>query len=351
MTKQFPINDAAQLAREIFRRAPAGLSGILAIILLMLAGSTSWFTVDPEEKAVVLRFGKINRTVGQGFQLKLPFGIEREYKVPVLRQLKEEFGFQSAANQDGQTQRLGFMGALENYSRTSLRGVDEESLMLTGDLNVADIEWVTQFTIVDPEKYLFSYRVHDQARHNNEAIDTFRDMNESVMRQVIGDHTINEVLTTGRSHIQSQVLQKLQALCSDYDLGIRVDQVILQDINPPESVKPAFNEVNEAEQEMHTSIERARAEYNKVIPRAEGEAESAIEAAKGYQQRRINEAEGDATAFKQIFEAYRQAPEVTRKRMYLETMQDVLGNAGSKTIIDHDLKGLLPMLNLDGKKK
>ena len=282
--------------------------------------------------------------------MKLPFGIEKEFKVPVLRQLKEEFGFRSTANEPV-NQRQSLWGTVQGIRSGYAEAVDPESLMLTGDLNVADIEWVTQFTIVDPEKYLFSYRVHDRPRSMNEAIDTFRDMNESVMRQVIGDHTINEVLTTGRSHIQSEVHQKLQRLCTEYELGVRVDQVILQDINPPESVKPAFNEVNEAEQEKDTSIEKARAEYNKVIPRADGEAKKAIESAEGYKEKRTNEAQGDAQAFLAIFEAYQKAPEVTRKRMYLETMEEVLGNAGSKTVIDHDLKGLLPMLNLDGNTK
>jgi membrane protease subunit HflK len=333
------MTDAHQQIQQILRRVPAGITGVLVIILLVLAGTTSWFTVDPEEKAVVLRFGEINRTVGQGFQFKWPFGFEKEYKVPVLRQLKVEFGFRT--NPPSTSNRA-------EYSLYNTSNYDAESLMLTGDLNIADIEWVTQFTIVDPEMYLFRYRVHN--RRKNEAIDTFRDMNEAVMRQVVGDHTINEVLTTGRSSIQSEVMQKLQSLCTEYELGIRVDQVILQDINPPESVKPAFNEVNEAEQEKDTSIEKARAEYNKVIPRASGEAKKSIESAEGYREKRINEAEGSATAFKAVFEAYQKAPEVTRKRMYLETMEEVLGRAGKKTIIDNDLSGILPLLNLDDVK-
>jgi membrane protease subunit HflK len=333
------MTDAQQQLQQLLRRIPAGISGVLVLILIILAGTTSWFTVDPEEQAVVLRFGKINRTVGQGFQVKWPFGFEREYKVPVLRQLKVEFGFRTNAPHPSNR---------AEYSQYNYENYDMESLMLTGDLNIADIEWVTQFTIVDPEKYLFSYRVHD--RRKNEAIDTFRDMNEAVMRQVIGDHTINEVLTTGRSSIQSEVMQKLQGLCTEYELGLRVDQVILQDINPPETVKPAFNEVNEAEQEKDTSIEKARAEYNKVIPKASGEAKKSIESAEGYREKRINEAEGNAIAFKTVFEAYMKAPEVTRKRMYLETMEEILSKAGKKTIIDTDLQGILPLLNLDEKK-
>lgn len=327
------MSDASKVAQELIRRVPAGIGGIVVIILVAIAGMTSWFTVDPEEKAVVLRFGEINRTVGQGFQLKMPFGIEREYKVPVLRQLKEEFGFRTSGG--------------DPRSQFDFANYDAESLMLTGDLNVADVEWVTQFTITDPEKYLFSYRVHDRPLRYNEAIMAFRDMNEAVMRQVVGDHTIIDVLTAGRSRIQSEVLLKLNKMCDDYELGVRVDQVILQDINPPEHVKPAFNEVNQAEQERDTSIEKARAEYNKIIPRASGEAAKSIATSEGYRQRRINEAKGDALAFNAIFKAYEEVPEVTRKRIYLETMEQVLKKAGRKIILDEDLTGVLPLLNLN----
>ena len=342
------MQDVSEQIREIIRRAPAGITGILIIILLVLAGSTSWFTVDPQEKAVVLRFGKINRTVGQGFQMKLPFGIEREFKVQVKRQLREEFGFRSEI-QEAQSHRQLEWGTHGLRGRQPVE--KSESLMLTGDLNVADVEWVTQFHISNPEMYLFKYRVHDRRDEYNEAFDTFRDMNEAVMRQVIGDHTVNEVLTSGREQIQSEVLHKLQELCTEYELGISVDQVILQDISPPDEVKPAFNEVNEAEQEKKISIENANAQYNKVIPKAEGEAKQAIQAAEGYYQRRVNEARGEAEAFKTVFEAYQKAPEVTRKRMYLETMQEILGKAGNKTIIDQEMTGLLPLLNLDAAKK
>ncbi len=331
------MSEVSQVAKELLRRVPAGIGGVVVAIIVAVAAMTSWFTVDPEEKAVVLRFGEINRTVGQGMQFKMPFGIEREYKVPVLRQLKEEFGFRTTAG--------------DPQSQFNFTSYDAESLMLTGDLNVADVEWVTQFTITDPEKYLFSYRVHDRPYRYNEAIMAFRDMNEAVMRQVIGDHTIIEVLTAGRSRIQSEVLVKLQNMCEEYDLGVRVDQVILQDINPPERVKPAFNEVNQAEQERDTTIENARAQYNKVIPRADGEAAKSIATSEGYSQRRVNEAKGDALAFDAIFKAYSEVPEVTRKRIYLETMEQVLQNAGRKIILDDEVSGVLPLLNLNQEGK
>ncbi len=327
------MSDASKVAKELLRRVPAGIGGVVALVLAVVAAMTSWFTVDPEEKAVVLRFGKINRTVGQGFQFKMPFGIEREFKVPILRQLKEEFGFRT--------------NAADPRSQYEYASYDAESLMLTGDLNVADVEWVTQFTIVEPEKYLFSYRVHDRPMRYNEAIMAFRDMNEAIMRQVIGDHTITEVLTIGRSRIQSVVQQKLQDMCEEYELGVRIDQVILQDINPPEIVKPAFNAVNQAEQKRNTMIEVARAEYNKVIEPLEGEAQNTIKTANGYKVRRINEARGDVAAFNALYPEYIKAPEATRKRMYLETMEQVLDKAGRKIILDDEVSGLLPLLNLN----
>jgi membrane protease subunit HflK len=329
------MSDAANIAKNVIQKIPAGIGGVVLLILVVVGVMTSWFTVDPEEEAVVLRFGKINGEVrGMGFQTKLPFGIDQEYKVPVLRQLKEEFGFRTVSSNSRSQYQYG-----GNH--------DAESLMLTGDLNVADVEWVTQFTIVDPKMYLFKYRVHDRRPQHNEAIMAFRDMNEAVMRQVVGDHTITEVLTSGRTLIQTKVIEKLQAMCKEYELGVRVDQVILQDINPPERVKPYFNKVNQAEQERDTLIERARAQYNQVIEPLEGEAEKSVATAKGFKERRINEAKGDASAFNSLFTEYMRAPEITRKRIYLETMKTVLNQAGRKIILDEDVSGILPLLNLN----
>ena len=298
------------------------------VIVLCLTSYTSVFTVDPEEKAVVLKFGEYDRMVDQGLHFKLPFYMEQEYKVPVQRQLKLEFGFRTAENETRQQYE---------QTRYSEDNYASESLMLTGDLNVASIEWVTQYKIADPVKYLFKVRNVDQ---------TFRDMNEAVLREIIGDRTINEVLTVGRGEIQNLAKEKLSKLCEDYTLGIVVSQVILQDVSPPDAVKPAFNEVNQAEQEKETTIQNALAAYNKEIPKAEGTALKTVEAAEGYAVKRVNEAKGAVSRFTQVFEEYEKAPGITRQRIYLETMQEIYQAVDRKIIIDESATGVLPLLNL-----
>ena len=305
------------------------MQAVVIVIVLCFTAYTSVFTVDPEEKAVVLKFGKEDRIVGQGLHFKLPFFMEQEYKVPVQRQLKLEFGFRTTGNETRQ-----------QYAQTQYSGGNyaTESLMLTGDLNVASIEWVTQYKIADPVKYLFKVRNVDQ---------TFRDMNEAVMREIIGDRTINEVLTIGRGEIQNLAMEKLSELCKEYTLGIVVSQVILQDVSPPEPVKPAFNEVNQAEQEKETTIQNALAEYNREIPKAEGTALKTVEAAEGYAVKRVNEAKGAVSRFTQVYEEYQKAPGITRQRIYLETMAEIYQAVDRKIIIDEDANGVLPLLNLN----
>lgn len=300
--------------------------GIVAVILIF----SSIFTVGPEEVGVILRFGKFTRTVESGLNFKLPFGIETVEKVPVERQLKLEFGFR--------TEEAGVR------TRYSQKNFQQESLMLTGDLNAAEVEWIVQFRISDPYKFLFKVR---------NAIQTFRDMNEAVMREVVGDRSVNEVLTIGRVEIANTVTQKLQELADQYETGIKVDQVVLQDVNPPEAVKPAFNEVNEAQQEKEKLINQARSEYNKIIPKAKGDADRTIEEARGYAVKRVNEAKGDASKFDAIFKEYLKAPEVTRQRIYLETMNDVMQKVGRKLITDENAAGILPLfqLNKEGNEK
>jgi membrane protease subunit HflK len=300
--------------------------GIVVIIFLF----SSIFTIGPEEVGVILRFGKFTRTVEPGLNFKLPFGIETLSKVPVERQLKQEFGFRTAE-----------AGVRTRYSE---REYQEESLMLTGDLNAAEVEWIVQFRIADPYRFLFKVR---------NATQTFRDMNEAIMREVVGDRSVNEVLTIGRVEIANTVTEKLQALCEQYETGIKVDQVVLQDVNPPDPVKPAFNEVNEAQQEREKLINQARSDYNRVIPRARGDAQRIIEEAKGYAIKRVNEAKGDGAKFNAIFREYAKAPEVTRQRIYLETMNDVLQKVGRKLITDDETAGILPLFDLskEGLKK
>lgn len=297
---------------------------IVAVILGLILVFTCWFTIDPEEVGVVLRFGSYNRTVNPGLNFKMPFGIETIYKVPVERQLKEEFGFRTIT-----------AGVRTQYSQ---REYQEESLMLTGDLNAAEVEWITQYRINDPYKFLFRVR---NARL------TFRDINEAVMREVIGDRTVNEVLTIGRQEIATAVALKLQDLCNQYETGIKVEQVVLQDVNPPDPVKPAFNEVNEAQQEREKLINEARSEYNRVIPKARGEADRAIEEAKGYAMERVNQASGDAARFNSVFKEYSRAKQVTWQRIYLETMESVLQKVGRKLITDENATGILPLFQFE----
>ena len=303
------------------------------ILVVAFTGYTSVFTVDPEERAVVLRFGKVDRDVGQGLHFKLPFFMDQEFKVPVQRQLKLEFGFRTPSEESE------FQGRFPSTAGGGLA----ESLMLTGDLNVANVEWVTQYSILDPAVYLFKVRNVDR---------TFRDMNEAVMREVVGDRTINEVLTTGRGEIQDEAMRKLQALvkAKAYTLGITVDRVILQSVSPPDEVKPAFNEVNQAEQEMKTTILNAEATVQREIPKAEGTAKQTIEGAEGYAVKRVNEAMGATSRFTQVFEEYKKAPEITRQRIYLETMSDIYQAVDRKIIIDENVNGVLPLLNLDRER-
>ena len=306
-------------------RLPTRRIGLIigAIVLVGLLMS-SYYTVGPEENGIVMRFGKFVRTTQPGLHFKLPLRFERVIKVPVQRQLKEEFGFATVQ-----------AGVRSQYTD---RGKQGESNMLTGDLNAAVVEWVVQYRIVDSYRYLFRVR---------NVRETFRAMSEAVMREVVGDRTVNEVLTVGRQEIADLVMIKLQALCDQYENGVKVEQVVLQDVNPPDPVKPAFNEVNEAQQERERMINEAQSDYNKVIPRARGEAQQTIRQAEGYALDRVNRATGDAQRFTALYEAYRNAPDVTRKRMYLEMLGTILPKVEDKIILDNDLSGVLPLLNLN----
>ena len=302
------------------------LIGMLVVLGLLFA-NTIYYTIEPEEVGVVLRFGKYDRVAEPGLRFKAPAPIERIVKVPIQRQLKAEFGF-----------RTGAAGVKTSYKGGSFL---DESLMLTGDLNVAVVEWIAQYRVRDPYKFLFKVRNVEE---------TFRDLNEAVMRQVVGDRTVNEVLTIGRQEIAAQVEVSLQELCDAYDTGIKVEQIVLQDVNPPDPVKPSFNEVNQAQQEKERLINEALTEFNQVIPRARGEAQRTIQEAQGYAADRVNRAKGDALAFTALREAYDRAPEVTRRRIYLETMAEVYPKAKRKVVLDDELSGVLPLLDLSGGK-
>jgi membrane protease subunit HflK len=300
------------------------------VILVLLAVPllwSMWYTVDPEEVGVILRFGRFDRKTPPGLHFKFPYPVETIEKVAVQRQLKEEFGFRTTTP-----------GVRTRYSPGDF---NLESLMLTGDLNVAVVEWITQYRVRDPYKYLFKVR--------NVGF-TFRDMNEAVMREVVGDRSVNEVLTIGRQEIADEAKIHLQAICDQYDTGITVDQIVLQDVNPPDPVKPSFNEVNQAQQEREKLINEARAEYNRIIPRARGEAQQTIQQAEGYATDRVNRAKGDAKLFEALLAAYRRAPEVTRRRIYLETMQAVFPKVKRKIVLDEKAGSILPFFNLEEVK-
>ena len=299
------------------------LAGLLAAILLW----TTFFQIRPEEVGVITRFGKYVRSEEPGLHMKLPI-LERVYKVAVERQQKEEFGFRTTST-----------GIQSHYTKT---GTTDESLMLTGDLNHADVEWVVQYRVDDP--YKFQFKVRDPVR-------TMRDISESCMRQIVGDRTVNEVLTVGRTEIAISVQQEMQKLCTEYMLGITIEQVVLQDVNPPDPVKDAFNAVNQAQQEKETMINQARSEYNKIIPRARGQADETVQKAEGYATERVNNALGETSRFNALYREYVKAPEVTKKRLYLETLGNVLPKLGHKIITDEKGNNVLPLLQMQYDKK
>src|SRR5881398_4179921 len=301
------------------------ITGVIAIILLIGLGWTSCYTVQAESEGVVLRFGKFLKTVEPGLHFKLPFSIDHVTVLPTRRQLKLEFGF-----------------VTPGYTNPYQPGKDarEERSMVTGDLNAALVEWVVQYRIEDPKQYLFDVRNPDQ---------TLRDLSEAAMREVIGDRTVDEVITIGRQDIEISALARMQELAKRYMLGIRVDQVQLKNVNPPAEVQASFNEVNRAQQDRENAINIANGDYNEAVPRARGQADQMIRGAEGYRFKRVNEAQGDVASFNAMLGQYVKAPEITRTRLYLETMGDVLPQVGNKIIIDDSMRNLLPILPLTGK--
>ena len=291
------------------------------IIILVLAG-TSFYMVNTDSRGVVQRFGRFDRITEPGLHFKLPLGIERVQKPQVMRIFKEEFGFS--------TLRAGIKTA---YGKKSL----DESLMLCGDLSVAEVEWIVQFKIKEPDKYLFNIRNQRQV---------IRDTSESVMRMVVGDSSVDEVLTARRVEINIEAQQKVQEILDNYNTGIQMVTVKLQDVNPPEPVKPAFNEVNAAQQDKERLVNKAWEEYNKVIPKARGQALQMVKQAEGYAINRTNTAIGDAKRFNRIWAEYNQNKDVTRRRLYLESLGKILPKLEKKYIIDDQVKGLLPLLNI-----
>jgi membrane protease subunit HflK len=325
-----PRGDLQNVLREVWREL-GGLrrasSWLLGLALAVIVAVTSYAQVEPDEVGVIMRLGRFTETVEPGPHFRLPFGIDQIIKVPVQRQLKAEFGFRT----DKAAERT-------TYAPTD-RDMTRESVMLTGDLNVAVVDWIVQYKIKDPYKYLFKVK-------NVESM--LRDISEASMRAVVGDHSVNEVLTTGRQQVADEAKLSLQELADRYETGVDIQQVVLQDVNPPDPVKPSFNAVNEAIQEKERAINEAYAELNRVIPRAKGEAQETLQAAEGYAIDRVNRAKGEANRYASIQAEYAKAPEVTRRRLYLETLKQVIEKAGPKVIADESQKGVTPLLHMEG---
>jgi membrane protease subunit HflK len=315
--------------RTIVVQFPPHLARWVPILPFLIFGLwlvlTSWYTIPAESVGVVLRFGQFDGVREPGLHFKLPFGIDEVTPVAVKRQLKMEFGF-------------GTSGATN--SRQYSEEQDREKNMVTGDLNTALVEWVVQYRLDEPKLFLFRVRNPEE---------TLRDLSESIMREIIGDRTVDEVITIGRQDIENSSLMRLREVSKEFQLGIMVDQVQLKNINPPREVQASFNEVNKAKQDRENMMNIANGEYNKVVPRARGEAEQKISVAEGYRLKRVNEALGDVSAFNAVLAEYLKAPDVTRTRIYLETMAEVLPQVRDRVVVDDKITQLLPMLPGTGR--
>lgn len=306
------------------------LGVLIAAVLIVAAGALSMFyTVQPEERAVVKRFGEVIGQKGPGLHFKLPFGIDEAQKVATERVLKQEFGFRTT----------GKRGSRSEYSRQDFSA---ESQMLTGDLSIIDVSWVVQYKIQDPVKYLYQMRRPDR---------TLRDISESVMRRLVGNRLGSDVLTTARVEIAAQAAEEIEEAMAKYDAGVNIRRVELQDVVPPKRVRPAFNEVNEARQQRESLINEAKKKRNRAIPRARGEANRIVSEAEGYAVERENRARGEVARFNAILGQYDSAPEVTRRRLYLETIKEVAPKADRIFVVQDDGSGSpLPLYHLGETK-
>jgi membrane protease subunit HflK len=305
-----------------------GVIGVVALILVVWAALTSFYTVQPEQRAVVKRFGSVRGITDPGLHFKLPFGIDQIQLVATERVLKQEFGFRTQDTRQG------------GRSTYSAAQFEDESLMLTGDLNMIDVEWVVQYRIEDPIKFL--YRMREPTR-------TLRDISESVMRRIVGNMLGSEVLTIGRVEIQQKAGDEIQEILDQYDAGIRISTVEMQDVVPPPAVQPAFNEVNEARQERERMINEAQKRVNQEIPNAEGAALRTVAEAKGYATERVNRADGESMRFSAVLREYQRAPRVTRSRLYLETLNEVLPKIGQILVVQDGQVGPFPLLDVNRK--
>ncbi len=307
-------------------RTGGAVVGIIVLVLLAWGALTCFYTVQPEERAVVKRFGSVKGITDPGLHFRLPFGIDQIQWVATERVLKQEFGFRTRDTRQGER---------STYSDAQF---EDESLMLTGDLNMIDVEWVVQYRIDDPIKFLYEMR---------EPTRTLRDISESVMRRIVGNMLGSEVLTIGRVEIQQKAGEEIQEILDRYDAGIRISTVEMQDVVPPPAVQPAFNEVNEARQERERMINEAQKRVNQEIPNAEGAALRTVAEAEGYATERVNRADGESIRFSAVLREYQQAPTVTRSRLYLETLNEVLPRLGQLLVVQEGQVGPLPLLDVN----
>ena len=316
-----------------FRFTPRFLIlGILAVVVIIML-STGFFVVDQTEQAVILRLGKYLKTVGPGLQFKIPFGIDKSYSVETQTVQTMSFGYRatSAGNLSGSSTKY-------SYSKYM-----DESTMLTGDLNIVDIQWIVQYRIDDPYKWLFNI---------NNPSQTISDLSRSVMNQLVGDLPILSIMTSERTSMEVEAQEMLQASLDSYGMGVKIVTVKLQDIVPPAGdVQDAFEDVNKAIQDMNKYINEGKENYNRVIPAAEGEASKVIQEAQGYASERVNTATGDVARFRSVLEEYRKSPDITARRLYIETMESVLAAGGNLTVIDKNLESFLPLMNITKEGK
>jgi len=307
------------------RFSPKILVSIIVGILALIFLGTSVFIVDQTEQAVITRFGRFIGTREPGLHVKLPFGIDRNYTVNVRTVQTEEFGFRTTRN-----------GTYPAYSNQA-----NESVMLTGDLNIVDVEWIIQYRVVDPKAWIFNV---------NERRATIRDVSRSAINTLVGDRAIMDIMGIERSAIENEALAIMNDRFNEYGLGIDVIAVKLQNVTPPSGVQEAFEDVNKAMQDLERLINEGQQVYNEEIPKARGEAEKTIQIAQGYATERVNKANGDVARFNSVYEEYRRAPEVTRQRLYYEMIEEVFKDEKNMTVIDRNLQNFLPLMNMGGNR-
>lgn len=314
--------EKAKKAKKKFGLKPAFFVWIIIIALAVIAGFSSFYVVDETEQAVITRLGKYTKTEGPGLHTKLPFGIDKNYNVPVKVVQTEQFGFK--------TIKAGRNSEYKN-------NISTESEMLTGDLNIVDVEWIIQYRIIDPKQWLFGV---------NEKQTTIRDISRSVINELVGDRAILSIMSAERSNIEVLALDMMNENFKKLGLGINVIAVKLQNIVPPSGVQAAYEDVNKAIQDMNRFINEGKEAYNTEIPKAQGEADRQLQVAEGYAAERVNMAKGDVARFNAVYEEYKRSPAVTKERIYLETMNEIFSSETKPEIIDGELKNVLPLKQL-----